>query len=399
VIGAWLVGCGMRAAPPWHLVVIEVDGLRASALESQSDEVAELGNIAALARVGVHVDAFSPSGLTAPAIASLWTGLYPRHHGLAGDESSLVPVATALAQILSPAGFHTELAAGGGFPSSSGLARGFDHVDGGGDRLTATEVTDAALAWLDERRREDRFARRMYLHVQYADILPTLREDGRPRADADRYELLLDVADDEVRRLVEALDAYGITKRALVVLVSARGASSEPHAERLDGAASLFDDRTRVPMVFRLPEGRGGGVDGFASTVDFVPTVLEGLGVGSGRVDGVSLWAAVEGERVDGRKHVFAEAGDGGADAPPQRWTNDDRWMSVRSASHRLLWHPPTGAMELYARESDPNELWDAMDPTPEAEAVARELFGPLHAWWYDDRYPDLGGLGSSEAR
>lgn len=385
------VACAMSAPTPWHLVVIEVDGLQSGVLDPDSDHVSAVPNLDALARVGVQFDAFSPSGLTTPAIASLWTGLYPRHHGAAGEGSRISPLATTLAQILSPAGFHSELAAGGGFAPSSTLPKGFDHVDGGGDRQTATEVTDAAISWLDERRRDDGFRSRIFLHAQYADPLPAMREDGRPKTDPERYRMLLDVTDDEVRRLIEALDGHGVTERALVVLVSARGASSEPHADRLDGAASLFDDRTRVPMVFRLPRGRGGVVDGMVSTVDFVPTVLDGLGVEPGPVDGRSMWDGVLGRDVPVRDLVFAEAGDGGDDAPKPRWPNDDRWMSSRSLTHRLVWFPPTGAMELYDLGSDPNELWDAMDASTEREVVARDLFTPLHAWWYDGRYPDLG--------
>ncbi len=391
-LGGLVVGCMGINSSPRHLVIIEVDGLRSDVLDEDPGDAQVVPNLDALSSVGVRFDAFSPSGSTASAVASLWTGLDPRRHGLATDDHRLSPQATTLAQVLSPAGFHTGLVVGGGFAPSSALARGFDHVDGGEDRLSATAVTDAALGWLTTQKGANGFEDRLYLHAQYSEAIPALREDGHPKTDADRYEMLLQVVDDEVRRLIEGLDEKRLTQNALIVLVSARGASVDPHGDRVDGAASLFDDRLAVPMVVRLPGvDRGRRVKGLVSTTDMVPTVLDALGVGAGPMQGRSAWRAVLNRSGwEPRTVVFAESCEGEADVRPPRWVNDDRWLAARTETHKLLWHPPSGAMELYDLAADPNELWDALDVSSEREVIARNLFTPLHAWWYDDRYPDL---------
>ena len=250
--------------------------------------------------------AYSAAPWTKPSIASLFTGLHPSQHGVlshpelrSGSTGELVTDVlserlTTLAEVLAAAGYETAAFVGNPWLSPEfGFAQGFEHFD---DRFAAndvpgTVVVDAALAWIDGRRDDDRpyflYVHTMDAHAPYlplseadvrrvADALPheaplspgaraTLRralrlEDGRPLAALGvppsqgllvrAYDLGIEAFDASLGRLLDGLSARG-TEPALIVTsdhgeaLFERGWGSHGHA--------LLEIDLGVPLAARLP--------------------------------------------------------------------------------------------------------------------------------------------------
>ncbi len=147
------------------LLLITLDTTRADRIASYGFADVETPHLDRLAREGVLFEqAESVAPLTLPAHSSIFTGELPPAHGVRDnggfylDEEHVV-----LAELLRDAGLRT-----GGFvgafvlDSKWGVAQGFDtyfddfdlrgraHLSLGAIERPASEVADAALAWLDE---------------------------------------------------------------------------------------------------------------------------------------------------------------------------------------------------------------------------------------------------------
>ena len=115
--------------------------------------------------------------------------------------------------------------------------------------------------------------------------------------------------DREVGRVVDALDAAGLTENTLVVLTSDHGESLGEHDYFFDHGANLHEPSMIVPMIVVAPGGRGGvRVTGLVSTLDVYPTILDATKVPypSGMM-GESLLEAAHGGAAPRRERLFAQ--------------------------------------------------------------------------------------------
>ena len=112
-----------------NVLLIVIDSARADAFSAYGYHRCTTPNFDQFARQGVLFDsAFSTSSWTAPALASLFTGLYPTSHGVGGRRLGLSPKLPTLAGCLESLGYVT--AAFSNTPHVSrdrGFDRGFQH--------------------------------------------------------------------------------------------------------------------------------------------------------------------------------------------------------------------------------------------------------------------------------
>src|SRR5215471_15564835 len=113
------MGCGRTASSPTGVVIITLDTTRADRLPVYGFGGVATPSINALAERGVVFDdAETVAPLTLTAHTSLFTGLYPPHHGVRDNGGGpLDPAHATLAEILRARGFHT-----GAFVGSAVLA-------------------------------------------------------------------------------------------------------------------------------------------------------------------------------------------------------------------------------------------------------------------------------------
>jgi N-acetylglucosamine-6-sulfatase len=183
--------------------------------------------------------------------------------------------------------------------------------------------------------------------------------------DCRRYwELVLSI-DDNVGRLLAALEASGELDRTVVIFTSDNGQLLGEHGLRQKGVA--YEPSIRIPLAVRFPSvARGGGrVQSAALNVDLFPTLMELCGVEHGLpLDGVSLVPQLEDPGAPGRE-AFLYAGPRFS-AASERAVVGERWKYVRIDSKR-------GAQEaLFDLVHDPDERINVIGEASNAAVVER---------------------------
>lgn len=296
------------AAGARTVLLVTLDGARAD-LPARPDAAPAL---AALAREGVSLgNATAPTTLTFPATASLMTGLYPHHNGVQDEfRAPLDPKTETLAQRFSAGGWTTA-----GFPGDylcharSGIPQGFGTYLLDAPELADSARVDSALAFLRSHPRDRCF---VWAGFTFAVEHPLWeRYLGSEAADSAAYLARSRALDVQVKRLREGLEQLGLLSEALFVVVGTHGEAvpgwSLPDAPVEEASLpghglDLSEEALRVPWVMRLPDGAGvvpgvkTAADGWVSTIDLVPTLLEIAGLKAPkRTDGVSLASYVRG--------------------------------------------------------------------------------------------------------
>src|SRR6516165_7632918 len=179
---------------PTGLVIITLDTTRADRLPAYGFGSVATPAIDGLASRGAVFDeAVSVAPLTLPAHTSLFTGLYPPHHGVRDNtDRALDPEHTTLASLLHDRGFQTAAFVGAiVLGADRGLARGFDVYDDGRApgvppprRRTGREVVERARAWIDRLDEKPFF---LWVHLYDVHAPQELPLEFR-RTYGDRYE-------------------------------------------------------------------------------------------------------------------------------------------------------------------------------------------------------------------
>jgi choline-sulfatase len=200
---------------------------------------------------------------------------------------------------------------------------------------------------------------------------------GRYRQTADRvrnarhaYYGAISYVDDQVGRLLRALEATGLAENTIVLFTSDHG---EMLGERgLWYKMSFLEWSARVPLVFWAP-GRFAPrrVTSHVSLLDILPTLVE-LAAGEGEMatraaplDGRSLTPFLQGDQANGSEAVVGEILCEGAIAP---------CFMIRRGRHKYIYSEPDPE-QLYDLTADPNELENlAGQPGYDSHYLRREV-------------------------
>ncbi len=359
-----------------------------------------------LAAEGVRFDqTVSASNWTAPAFASILTGLPVGRHGVRNGDLAMSGKVETLAERLRAGGWRTHAVLYKAFLFGLGLEQGFDRwFNLPTSRRTAQVNLDKALTWLD-RHHDRRFF--LFLHLddphqpfnqpqpfdsrfgdaraleELAIELPISirgsRVDGCPGCVGERgarpeflpvaqalYDGEVAYTDDRIGVLLERLREHGIYDDTVVAVVSDHGeviydrqgppplAVANVSGGWGHGSARLVDELVRVPMILKPARGRrvepGRVVREQVRVTDLMPTILEAVGLTSepspgGGVDSQSLWPLIDG-REKGDRVAFVEN--------PRRSV-----VGLRTRDWKFAVHSRGGAQplnELYDLRADPEE-------------------------------------------
>ncbi|HUQ02752.1 MAG TPA: sulfatase [Kofleriaceae bacterium] len=340
-----------------NLLVISIDALRA-------DQVDHPNLKALLARSVAFEHAFAPAAGTDISLTTFVTGRWNPFQAIA----TTLPEALAARGRLTHAILPREVLR---YVPETLLTRGQASVDrvitdsgkrDVGNRITAGETTDRALAFLD-RAGGNRFA----LWAHYFDVHEHLQLK-KP------YRELVATVDAEVGRLLADLERRALADETIVVLFSDHGESmgEDPRLPDNHGLV-VYQALVHVPVAFHIP-GVPARVDAApVSLVDLAPTVLSLLG-GAGPDGGITPLDGVD---------LVPEL----LDAPAELRRRDralvmneqDQW-GVVVWPLKLLVRPKDDLTELYDISVDPTERKDLAASRPDDVKALRARYGEFPA-------------------
>jgi arylsulfatase A-like enzyme len=314
LICGFCLSCGApnEPAPPPNVLLILADTLRADYLGSYGSNHETSPNLDRFARENlIFRRAVSPAPWTSPAVASLFTSLYPTAHKVAGDPvngwvppDSIALGLTTVAEQFSSAGYATSaIVANPWVAETRGYAQGFDqfrfpkkppHLKPPGAVDTDALGKLAAEAMLQLFKGEKPFFFYLHLldpHDPYsapAELVDRFHPDGAKRAKKPigpqvQTQMLADyraeifVVDRALGVLFDVLRAEGMYEELIIAFVSDHGEQFYERGE-LGHGHRLFSEETHVPFLLKAP-GLSGEIDSVVSTLDVGPTLLDVAGL------------------------------------------------------------------------------------------------------------------------
>lgn len=363
-----LSACAAPAPPVRNVVIVTLDTTRADRLSPYGLMQVSMPHLERLAREGIVFDqAISVAPLTLPAHASLFTGLWPGHHGVRDNAGRpLSDTQLTLAEVLQEQGFRTGAFVGSAvLDDDRGLAQGFTTYGGVGypaagrheRQRRADAVVSEALDWLSGVG-ESRF----FLWVHLYD--PHRPYDAPPHEGeaSDPYIAEITFSDAQLGRLLGALEHRGVLDRTLIVVAGDHGESLGEHGER-DHGILLYDAVLRVPMMIRAPGLPPGRVGEVVRLIDVAPTVLDLTGVAAPPADGVSLRELMTGRSTGLDLEAYSES------TYPERFG----WASLRALRDGRYKYIDGPAPELYDLSTDPFEQRNIAAARPAIAAAMKQ--------------------------
>jgi arylsulfatase A-like enzyme/Tfp pilus assembly protein PilF len=286
----------------------------------------------------VFSNAYAQAPITTVSHATILTGTYPPFHRVTDFGAPLAPTVPFLPDLLHRGGYKTAAFVGSLVldprnGSAPGFDRGFDRYDAGfrirrpgEDRYQSVErrgdeVVSRALKWIGDAGSGPWFA---WVHLYDAHDPYDPPADLKARFAAAPYDGEIAGVD----RLVSRLLRDATTPQTLVAIAADHGEALGDHGEDTHGVF-LYDAVVRVPIVVRLPDGRGAGAR-IATRVrlaDLASTILAAVGQQvPAAIQGESLLPLINGAKAEDRP-AYSET-----DYPRQAfgWAPLAAWRSDR---------------------------------------------------------------------
>lgn len=197
-------------------------------------------------------------------------------------------------------------------------------------------------------------------------LWPWPRTPDMVRAELAAYYAVIEDMDEQIGRILHALDASKEAANTIIIFTSDQGLAIGSHGLR--GKQNMYEHTIGVPLVMcgpRIPAGRKNAAQCYLR--DLYPTACElaGAPVPKG-LDGRSLAPLLRGEVREIHPFVVGYLRD------VQRMIRTDRW--------KLIGYPKIARWQLFDLANDPHELND-LSMQPERQAIVKELRAKLVAW------------------
>ncbi|ESY89835.1 arylsulfatase [Mesorhizobium sp. LNHC209A00] len=389
-------------------------------------------NIDKLAETGARLEEFYVQPMCTPTRAAFMTGRYPLRYGLqtavipSGGKYGLATDEWLLPQTLKEAGYDTSLVGKWhlghskkeywpgqrGFDKTYGPLIGeidhFKHETHGvvdwyrDNKLLHEQGYDTALFGAEAVRQINKHDVTvplfMYLaftapHTpyqapkEYLDMYKGIADPGRQA-----YAAQITAMDDQIGKVIDALDKRKMRENTLVVFVSDNGGTRSKlfagegavkgelppnNGEYRDGKGSVYEGGTRVVALANWPgRVKPGEVKEMIHIVDMYPTMagLAGAKLGKNKpLDGLDVWSAIGEGKPSPRDEIVYNI-------EPYRG-------AVRKGNWKLVWLVTLPSnLELFDLAKDPSEATNLAEKNPEKvkelqariEALAKEAVPPL---------------------
>ncbi|MCU0242656.1 MAG: sulfatase [Vicinamibacteria bacterium] len=398
-----------QAIGPINVILIVLDAARADHVGCYGYGRKTTPEIDRIAADGIVFErAYTPAVYTLAAMSSVWLSQQAdRHHGGLSFNDDMPRDRLTLAELLSArqilsAAFIANAMAG----KAKGFERGFDefHEIFGDEQLgSKAELFRRSLhPWV---RQHDGTRFFLYMHVREphfpyeppapfntafgpdAPLTYLQRTDrawytdvnqGRKQASREEFDHLVRLydgniayADHEVGELRRVLETAGLWEKSVVIVMADHG---EQLGERgfISHGAQVYEASARVPLIVRLPSGkgpRGVRIGGLVDLTDIAPTVADLFGVmGQGGSE----------RSFEGRSLLPMIGGARGKDAVIVRSIWDRPIYALRRGDWKYIWDSRSGVETLYDVVKDPDEQSDL----GHAQWVMRSFLRQSTTYW-----------------
>jgi arylsulfatase A-like enzyme len=310
-----------RGGAPKYVVLFIMDSLRADRVRPfAADARPETPEWDELAKTSAIFEQHYVQGNESRVShSSIWTSLYPIKHGFLDAYGSLQVKSQTVDQVAKDAGlFVAGVSANGYIRPSRGFGTAWNrfsnHIEDEGG-LSAEEVIAHGLSFIEKKKQDPWF---LYLgtidtHVTWHAKQPWMAKyDPRPYSgrfaksfdgdDADRapgqpdpygvitdrerehvraiYDSNVSYQDEQLRKLVEQLQAWGVWDQTLLIVTADHGDEQWEVDDRVGHGWSVRDMLVRVPLLVHYPPiVPAGKVAEGTECIDIVPTIADALGV------------------------------------------------------------------------------------------------------------------------
>jgi arylsulfatase A-like enzyme len=353
------------------VLLVTFDTTRADRIGAYGYAPAVTPTLDGIAKRGILFEsAVSATPVTLPSHVSILTGTYPSAHGVHDNGLFfLKPAATLISEVFQKNGWQTAAFVGVNvLDARYGLDQGFDRyrapeqtyeLGSHQPRRPANEVVDDAIAWLDQLDRAEPF----FAWVHFFDPHRPLPSHDSQGAEIERpYDKAISFCDQQLGRLIKALDERGLSENLLTVVTADHGESNGEHGERTH-AIFLYQAVMRVPLIIAggpVADRRGVRRDDWVSNAAIAPTLLHLTGLAGEQMPEVRMQPLLSREREE---------------SIPAR--PSALYLHSLHPYYSLRWHALRGVLwdgyklvqgseaELYALKSDPGELRDIANQQP----------------------------------
>lgn len=240
-------------------------------------------------------------------------------------------------------------------------------------------IVKKTIARLEELAKADqKFAMLVHLFEPHSTYMT---HDGYPiteRGEASlsqKYDYEIAVTDKLIGELLDALDRTGLAKDTTVVLMSDHGEAFGVHSfagqRMFFHGQTLYRELIHVPLMFRVPDGKGRIARDVVQLIDLAPTVAALFGVAPpASWQGRSLVPAIEGKPLDPRP-AYAEL------MPADAWKHEAKSMITADNARHVFFRISDSKWEIFDLENDPDEKQNIVDKDP----ATKDLQAQMAAW------------------
>ena len=424
---------------PSNVIFISLDSLRPDHLHCYGYGRKDISTfIDSLAGKGIlFEEAISQAPWTTPSHMSMFTGMYPSHHGVNQSVELLLlqlrrrfpelkhhryralpDDRVTIAEVFRRNGYITKAFCGGvGITGGIGFARGFQSYEE--NDFTSDESISNIEKWLDECGDYPffLFLHTYRIHAPYCDYyfarecltdkqIEELKKEGGP-LDADYSEKFCDKlkqmglykkdiieklydggirkADKKLAEIAVFLEKKNISDSTIIAVTGDHG---EEFGERNPDSIfnkhghTLYDEIIKVPLILYAPRNQYGAkrIKNQVRLIDIMPTLcnLAGIDFDESSIDGFSLVPIIKGEETSLRP-AFSEAMYTGPEKktirrPPFKYTYTFKMQDDYATRSVTSDHPDE--IELYDLYNDPGEKHNLAHSEP---GVCAELQGLIN--------------------
>jgi arylsulfatase A-like enzyme len=202
---------------------------------------------------------------------------------------------------------------------------------------------------------------------------PASKTDGKWQPWIKDFYRCITAADDNVGKILQALDKRGIAEDTLIIFAGDNGFFLGEHG--LIDKRFAYEESLRIPLLVRYPRRIKSGQtpSEMALNIDVCPTILDYCGVKPvAPVAGKSLAPVMEGQPTDWRKDFLYEYDEPGFRLSKQGFPMP-HVLAVRGDRYKYIEHLESNAdkFELYDLKKDPKEMRNLIDDPAHAQVLS----------------------------